>query len=132
MLPTRISDDFAVIERGIAAVRGAIAIGIPGILGIHIEGPLLNVEKKGIHDASKIRKMDERAVNLLSSLGLGKTLVTLAPETVAPDLIRSEEHTSALQSLMRSSYAVFCLKQKKRTYEDTNQYNNQSHCSNTA
>ena len=87
MLPTLISDDFDVIERGIAAVRGAIAIGIPGILGIHIEGPFLNVEKKGIHDASKIRKMDERAVNLLSSLGLGKTLVTLAPETVAPDLI---------------------------------------------
>src|SRR3546814_3048207 len=36
MLPTLISDDFDVIERGIAAVRGAIAIGIPGILGIHI------------------------------------------------------------------------------------------------
>src|SRR3546814_2672839 len=28
---------------------------------------------------------------------------------------RSEEHTSELQSLMRISYAVFCLKQKKRT-----------------
>src|SRR3546814_6376924 len=28
---------------------------------------------------------------------------------------RSEEHTSELQSLMRSSYAVFCLKKKKRT-----------------
>src|SRR3546814_3403055 len=28
-------------------------------------------------------------------------------------LARSEEHTSELQSLMRSSYAVFCLKQKK-------------------
>src|SRR3546814_6354661 len=28
---------------------------------------------------------------------------------------RSEEHTSALQSLMRSSYAVFCLKKKKTT-----------------
>src|SRR3546814_4372629 len=28
--------------------------------------------------------------------------------------IRSEEHTSELQSLMRSSYAVFCLKKKKR------------------
>src|SRR3546814_6285987 len=27
---------------------------------------------------------------------------------------RSEEHTSALQSLMRSSYAVFCLKKKKK------------------
>src|SRR3546814_6242481 len=29
--------------------------------------------------------------------------------------VRSEEHTSELQSLMRSSYAVFCLKKKKRS-----------------
>src|SRR3546814_5226265 len=29
------------------------------------------------------------------------------------DLVRSEEHTSELQSLMRNSYAVFCLKKKK-------------------
>src|SRR3546814_5341126 len=32
---------------------------------------------------------------------------------------RSEEHTSELQSLMRISYAVFCLKKKKKTYEST-------------
>src|SRR3546814_5143132 len=32
---------------------------------------------------------------------------------VGGGLIRSEEHTSELQSLMRSSYAVFCLKKKK-------------------
>src|SRR3546814_5837502 len=32
---------------------------------------------------------------------------------------RSEEHTSELQSLMRISYAVFCLKKKKHTYKDT-------------
>src|SRR3546814_7676415 len=31
----------------------------------------------------------------------------------APPALRSEEHTSELQSLMRISYAVFCLKQKK-------------------
>src|SRR3546814_3104039 len=37
---------------------------------------------------------------------------------LAPDCarIRSEEHTSELQSLMRISYAVFCLKTKNRTY----------------
>src|SRR3546814_5789770 len=34
----------------------------------------------------------------------------------APD--RSEEHTSELQSLMRNSYAVFCLKTKKNTHDD--------------
>src|SRR3546814_8159842 len=31
------------------------------------------------------------------------------------DRLRSEEHTSELQSLMRTSYAVFCLKKKKKT-----------------
>src|SRR3546814_8493126 len=34
---------------------------------------------------------------------------------------RSEEHTSELQSLMRISYAVFCLKKKKYTTEHTRQ-----------
>src|SRR3546814_3772780 len=32
---------------------------------------------------------------------------------------RSEEHTSELQSLMRNSYAVFCLKKKKKKYKKT-------------
>src|SRR3546814_7036020 len=36
---------------------------------------------------------------------------------------RSEEHTSELQSLMRISYAVFCLKKKKKQYtKDTSEY----------
>src|SRR3546814_5994112 len=37
-------------------------------------------------------------------------------------LTRSEEHTSELQSLMRISYAVFCLKKKKKTNNAHNQY----------
>src|SRR3546814_6888290 len=40
-----------------------------------------------------------------------ETLLANASE----DLLRSEEHTSELQSLMRISYAVFCLKKKKQT-----------------
>src|SRR3546814_7919555 len=36
-----------------------------------------------------------------------------APPEPSPDWTRSEEHTSELQSLMRISYAVFCLKKKK-------------------
>src|SRR3546814_1847646 len=35
------------------------------------------------------------------------------------EVIRSEEHTSELQSLMRISYAVFCLKKKKKSTENT-------------
>src|SRR3546814_9462895 len=38
--------------------------------------------------------------------------------------LRSEEHTSELQSLMRISYAVFCLKKKKNMTTNTKQINN--------
>src|SRR3546814_8369481 len=46
---------------------------------------------------------------------LGKALRAMAEDgpIAAAFGIRSEEHTSELQSLMRSSYAVFCLKKKK-------------------
>src|SRR3546814_19296311 len=38
-----------------------------------------------------------------------------SPARRQPIIARSEEHTSELQSLMRISYAVFCLKKKKKT-----------------
>src|SRR3546814_4374791 len=41
---------------------------------------------------------------------------------------RSEEHTSELQSLMRISYAVFCLKKKKHNYPTYYNYTIQSQC----
>src|SRR3546814_5725630 len=45
---------------------------------------------------------------------------------------RSEEHTSELQSLMRISYAVFCLKKKKKnTYNRINKLHNQDQPTNT-
>src|SRR3546814_8333498 len=42
------------------------------------------------------------------------------------ELIRSEEHTSELQSLMRISYAVFCLKKKKKQIQKTTNNNNKN------
>src|SRR3546814_1338063 len=42
---------------------------------------------------------------------------------VLADAFRSEEHTSELQSLMRISYAVFCLKKKKKTTNTRQQIN---------
>src|SRR3546814_17874755 len=40
--------------------------------------------------------------------------LSLSPQPLLPPPPRSEEHTSELQSLMRISYAVFCLKKKKQ------------------
>ena len=53
MMPTLISDDTAVMARAIDATREAIAQGVPGILGIHLEGPYLNAARKGVHDPAK-------------------------------------------------------------------------------
>src|SRR3546814_9962742 len=46
--------------------------------------------------------------------------VASTPKPVNNHASRSEEHTSELQSLMRISYAVFCLKQKKTNDENGN------------
>jgi N-acetylglucosamine-6-phosphate deacetylase len=87
-LPTLISDDLEVVSRAVNATRDAIEAGVPGVLGIHIEGPFLNAERKGVHDASKLRWLKEDALGLLTSLKGGKTLVTLAPERTTPQIIR--------------------------------------------
>ena len=86
-LPTLISADLDVVARAIAAVRGAIQAGVPGVLGLHIEGPFLNVARKGVHDPAKLRELDASALGLLTSLHEGRTLVTLAPEMTTPEII---------------------------------------------
>jgi N-acetylglucosamine-6-phosphate deacetylase len=86
-LPTLISDDLSIVARAIAAVRAAMAAGVPGVLGIHIEGPFLNEARKGAHDAAMFRRIDGEAVKLLSSLRTGTTLVTLAPELTTPQIV---------------------------------------------
>ena len=86
-LPTLISDDLDVVRAAIGATRRAIDGGLPGVLGIHIEGPYLSARRKGIHDASKFRRSDASSFELLASLGVGRTLVTLAPEVAGLELI---------------------------------------------
>ena len=88
-LPTLISDDLDVVAQAMDAVRDAIRAGVPGVLGIHVEGPFLNEERRGVHDVSKLRELDGEAVKLLSRPLGGVTMVTLAPENTTPELITS-------------------------------------------
>src|SRR3546814_5216890 len=53
-------------------------------------------------------------------------VVARHPFEAAAAVLRSEEHTSELQSLMRISYAVFCLKKKKQHTQRTNRDNTYS------
>lgn len=87
-LPTLISDDLSVMREAVLAVDAAIEAGVPGVLGIHIEGPYLNSSRKGIHDSSKLRELDDEGFDTLTGLQRGRTLVTLAPERTTPAMIR--------------------------------------------
>jgi N-acetylglucosamine-6-phosphate deacetylase len=86
-LPTLISDDLSVVNAAIAAVDAAIASGVPGVEGIHIEGPFISQARKGAHDSAHIRALNPEHVALLSSLRRGRTLVTLAPERASLETI---------------------------------------------
>jgi N-acetylglucosamine-6-phosphate deacetylase len=114
LLPTLISTDLETVARAIAAVRAALAARVPGVLGIHIEGPFLNVARKGVHDPAVLRELDPSALGLLSSLRGGRTLVTLAPEMTTPDMIAqlvaqgvivSAGHTNASYAQIRAALA---------------------------
>lgn len=87
LLPTLISDDLSVVEAAIRAVDAAIAAGVPGVLGIHIEGPFLSPARHGIHSEDKLRPLRDEYLALLESARHGKTLVTLAPECATPGQI---------------------------------------------
>jgi N-acetylglucosamine-6-phosphate deacetylase len=87
-LPTLISDDRCVMRSAITAVDAALSAGVPGLLGIHLEGPYLSPERRGIHDATKFQVPDADDVKLLASLTRGKVLVTIAPERVPEAIVR--------------------------------------------
>ena len=86
-MPTLISDDLETIGRAIDAVQSALDAGMPGVLGIHIEGPFLNSARRGVHDSRHLRLLDAGLVSLLSRLRGGRTIVTLAPEMTTPDIV---------------------------------------------
>lgn len=95
-LPTLISDDVERMREAIAATREAIIEGVPGVLGIHLEGPYLADARKGTHDASKFRVPDADEIALATALDNGITLITLAPERVGPETIRAFVQRGAL------------------------------------
>ena len=111
-LPTLISTELDTIRAAIEATRQALAEGVPGLLGLHIEGPFLSEKRKGIHDASKFRVIDQAAFELLTSLDAGRTLVTLAPEKTNPEMIErlaaagvivAAGHTNAAYATIRTA-----------------------------
>src|SRR3546814_1563693 len=101
--------------------RGAIDVGDVDAAAVEIEAQPF--ERRDAHMAA-VAAADRRMMRVHRQVGDMDRVVGIAAERdriarqglVADDLLarlRSEEHTSELQSLMRISYAVFCLKKKQ-------------------
>lgn len=88
LLPTLITDTREVMKRALHAVDAAIEAGVPGILGIHLEGPFLAGARKGIHDSTLFRPLDEDDLALICTPRRGVVMLTLAPECVSTYAIR--------------------------------------------
>ena len=108
VLPTLITDTpevtAQVIDAGIAAARQ----GVPGFLGLHLEGPHLDPARHGAHDPALIRPMDEDDLNgLCAAAGnLPALMVTLAPASVSPDQIARLTAAGVIVSLGHADCSI--------------------------
>lgn len=109
-LPTLITDSIEQMRQGANAVAEAINEKVPGVLGIHFEGPHLAVAKKGVHKEQLIRSLSSEEMEIFSRKDLGKVVVTLAPENVSLENI---------EQLVAENVTV-CLGHSNASFEQTN------------
>ena len=85
IFPTVITDSLSVLSLAVDAVIEAV--GQHGVLGIHIEGPHISVERRGTHKVEFIRPLDEDTFKLVEKLRSADvpTMLTLAPDVVSPE-----------------------------------------------
>ncbi|MDP5031951.1 MAG: N-acetylglucosamine-6-phosphate deacetylase [Paraglaciecola sp.] len=88
MLPTVITDRLSVMEEAAESIASVMAAQHSIIVGVHFEGPHLSLPKRGIHSAEYVRAITDKELQVFSRTDLGKVVVTVAPETVAPDVIK--------------------------------------------
>lgn len=113
LLLTCISDTPEVTEKAIHAVRSARKED-RSILGIHLEGPHLGTSKHGVHDPNALRPVSQKDINLYQRVGNEVMLITLAPENVSVDDIKtlakhatiSIGHTDAMPEQIKTALAA--------------------------
>ncbi len=101
ILPTLITDTPDRTKAAIAAAAQAIADGVPGIAGLHLEGPHISQARKGAHDPALVRRMtpDDLALMVAAARKLPVLMVTLAPESASGDQIEALAGAGAIVSL---------------------------------
>jgi N-acetylglucosamine-6-phosphate deacetylase len=101
LLPTVITDVPEILSQAMNAVQSARK-ELPNVLGLHVEGPFIDVAKKGAHDARFIRPMTSADVAQITAADCGIVMVTVAPNVVEPQFIQELTKAGVLVSLGHS------------------------------
>lgn len=101
ILPTLITDTAEKTRAAIDAAVAALAAGVPGIAGLHLEGPHLSIARKGAHDAELIRKMETTDLEALLAAArkLPALKVTVAPENTSLEQVTALSRAGVIVSL---------------------------------
>lgn len=87
-LPTLITSSDADMRQAVRVTRDFMALHDHQVLGLHLEGPYLNVARKGIHPAPQVRTLDAEMLDFLCQQAEVIAKLTLAPECQSPAHIR--------------------------------------------
>lgn len=101
LLPTLITDTAERTRAAVDAVTLAVQQHVPGIVGLHLEGPHLSLARKGAHDPNLIRPMtdEDEAFLIQSAARLPNLMVTVAPENVTVSQISRLARAGVIVSL---------------------------------
>ncbi|MEA1649191.1 N-acetylglucosamine-6-phosphate deacetylase [Nitrospirillum sp. BR 11164] len=91
LLPTFITDAAGKWRLAVDAAAEAAQVPGGGVVGIHLEGPFLNMERRGVHEAAYVRAPTDEDIAFLLGLPArfpgGRVLLTLAPEVVGDETL---------------------------------------------
>ena len=99
LLPTYITGSIEGMREAAGAINTYLNKSAKGVLGIHYEGPFINVAKAGVHDKKHIIQYDDAVCEVITSIDQGITLLTVAPEIVGTNIIRNLTRKNIIISL---------------------------------
>ncbi|MEI6897756.1 MAG: N-acetylglucosamine-6-phosphate deacetylase [Psychromonas sp.] len=102
-LPTLITASDEDIQVALQVTRNFMKKKANKVLGLHLEGPFLSLQKKGIHRPDFIRKPDKKMVDLICANADIVTKITLAPENVPSDVIKKLTQAGIIVSIGHSN-----------------------------
>ena len=104
ILPTVATNTPGIMHAAIEAVRDYWKQGLPGVIGLHLEGPYINPARRGAHITEYIKRPSLRDVEALMEKGKGIIkMMTLAPEVCPPEVIHYLQENDVIISAGHSN-----------------------------